>query len=150
MKARGVLATLAVPLALLAVLLAGCGGDSESSATDPGGSDTPSATGTDTPTATESPSEPDDGGMTTGPADPPDWPACETIWVSGLTIPVRYRGCLEGNNAVASDNLACSSGQRIVRYQDRFFGVAGGKVYETSGPLEKDKRYLKMVRVCRA
>ena len=149
MKARGTLAAL---LLVGLGLLSACGDDSASSAADP--ADNSSATPAD-PTSeppSESTSEPADpsSDVTTGPADPPDWPACETVWVEGGKIPGTYRGCLEGSNAVASDNLSCSSGQRIVRYQDRFFGVAGGTIYRASGPLEKDKQYLKMVRTCRA
>ena len=145
MKARGTLAAL---LLVGLGLLSACGDDSASSAADP--ADTSSATPTDPTSApTSEPAEPSSD-VTTGPADPPDWPACETVWVEGGKIPGTYRGCLEGSNAVASDNLSCSSGQRIVRYQDRFFGVAGGTIYQTDGPLEKDKGYLKKVRTCRA
>ena len=140
MKARGSLtALLPVALVVLLGLLSACGDDSASSAADPA----------DTPSVTDTPSEPATD-VTTDPAEPPDWPACETVWVEGGKIPTRYRGCLEGDNAVASDNLSCSSGQRIVRYQEKFFGVAGGTIYEAMGTLEKDKQYLKMVRTCRA
>ncbi len=128
--------------------MSACGGDSASSAADPADTGTAGATdSTSTPTSEPSETSSD---VTTGPADPPDWPACETLWVEGSKIPAHYQGCLEGSNAVAADNLPCSSGQRIVRYQDTFFGVAGGKIYEAMGPLEKDKQYLKMVRTCRA
>jgi hypothetical protein len=125
-------------------LLSACGDDSASSAADP--ADTPSVT--DTPSTPST--EPTATDVTTGPADPPDWPACETLWVEGGEIPTRYQGCLEGDNAVAADNLSCSSGQRIVRYQEKFFGVAGGTIHEAMGPLDKDNEYLKMVRRCRA
>ena len=64
-------------------------------------------------------------------------------------LALGYKGCLEGDEAVKADNLSCSSGQRIVRYDDNFFAVAGGTIYETSGPLEKDELYLKKVRTCR-
>ena len=67
------------------------------------------------------------------------------MWVEGGEIPTRYKGCLEGDTAVAADNLSCSSGQRLVRYQEKFFGVAGGTIYEAMGPMEKDKQYLKMI-----
>ena len=45
-----------------------------------------------------------------------------------------------------SGRTSCSSGQRIVRYDDSFYAVAGGMTYQASGPLEKDKEYLKSVR----
>src|ERR687897_891754 len=76
--------------------------------------------------------------------------ACGGVWVADARLALGYKGCLEGDEAVKADNLPCSSGQRIVRYDDRFFAVAGGLIYETSGPLEKDKEYLDMVRTCRA
>ena len=139
------LIALVLPLALLSA----CGDDSDSSATDPAGTDTTSAAASESPG--ESPSATDEPSETASKTpDPPDWPACDSVWVGGGTIPTRYKGCLEGNNAVAADNLSCSSGQRIVRYADRFYGVAGGKIYATTGPLEKDKAYLKMIRSCRA
>ena len=128
-----------VPFALLSA----CGDDSGSSAADPADttSTSSSATPSDTPTSSEA---------TTEPTAAPDWPACDSIWVEGQKIPTRYKGCLDGSDQVAADNLSCSSGQHIVRYADRFYGVAGGKIYETMGPLDKDKGYLKMVRTCRA
>jgi hypothetical protein len=131
-----VVAALVVPLALLSA----CGDDSGSSAADPADttSTSSSATPSDTPASTEATSE------------APDWPACDSVWVAGQKIPGGYKGCLDGSDQVAADNLSCSSGQHIVRYADRFYGVAGGKIYESSGPLDKDKGYLKMVRSCRA
>jgi hypothetical protein len=128
-----------VPLALLTA----CGGDSDSTATDP--ADTPSASASDTPSV-----EPTETTPTATESTPPDWPACESVWTEGGQIPKQYKGCLEGSDAVPADNLSCSSGQRIVRYQDTYFGVAGGSIYQASGPLDKDKQYLKMVRTCRA
>jgi hypothetical protein len=141
MTAREALAALLVPLALLVA----CGDDSESSAADPPAAGSSSAT--DSPSATE-PATSDDPSDT--PPAKPAWPACSAVWVAGADIPGRYQGCLDGDDAVEADNLTCSSGQRIVRYADRFFGVAGGRIYQTTGPLDKDKEYLKKVRVCRA
>jgi hypothetical protein len=139
------LLALVLPLALLSA----CGDDSGSTATDPVTSPSPSSSAPASPSGPASLSDsPTD--VTTGPADPPDWPACESIWKEGARIPASYKGCLEGSNAVASDNLSCSSGQRIVRYQDRFYGVAGGTIHQTSGPLLKDKEYLQAIGRCRA
>jgi hypothetical protein len=139
MTARGTLAALLLPLALLSA----CGDDSDSAVADPG------ASGSTTPTETSSATEPTAEATDTQPVTP-DWPACGDIWVADAKLPLAYKGCLEGDQAVKADNLPCSSGQRIVRHEDRFFGVAGGKIYEAMGPLDKDKQYLKMVRVCRA
>jgi hypothetical protein len=142
MKARGTLVALLIPLALS---LAACGGDSDSTATDPDASDSSTATDTASPTETAEPSE--TASESTPPT--PDWPACGDVWVADARLALGYKGCLEGDTAVKADNLSCSSGQRIVRYDDSFFAVAGGTIYETSGPLDKDKVYLQKVRTCR-
>ena len=145
MKARGTLtALLPVALVVLLGLLSACGDDSASSAADP--ADTPSVTDTPSAPVTDEPTSTD---VTSSPTEPPNWPSCETVWVEGGKIPSRYQGCLEGDDAVAADNLSCSSGQRIVRYQEKFFGVAGGLIHEVMGAMDKDKEYLKMVRRCR-
>ena len=145
MKARGTLVALLLPLALS---LAACGGDSDSTATDPDASDSSTATDTASPTeATETTEASETPSETTPPT--PDWPACGDVWVADARLALGYKGCLEGDTAVKADNLSCSSGQRIVRYDDSFFAVAGGSIYETSGPLEKDKVYLQKVRTCR-
>ena len=141
MKARGTLAAL---LLVGLGLLSACGDDSASSAADP--ADTPSVTDTPSEPVTDEPTSTD---VTSSPTEPPNWPSCETVWVEGGKIPSRYQGCLEGDDAVAADNLSCSSGQRIVRYQEKFFGVAGGLIHEVMGAMDKDKEYLKMVRRCR-
>ena len=145
MKARGTLVALLLPLALS---LAACGGDSDSTATDPDASDSSTATDTASPTEATETSEPSETASETTPPTP-DWPACGDVWVPDARLALGYKGCLEGETAVKADNLSCSSGQRMVRYDDSFFAVAGGSIYETSGPLEKDKVYLQKVRTCR-
>ena len=145
MKARGTLVALLLPLALS---LAACGGDSDSTATDPDASESSTATDTASPTEVTETSEPSETASETTPPTP-DWPACGDVWVADARLALGYKGCLEGDTAVKADNLSCSSGQRIVRYDDSFFAVAGGTIYETSGPLDKDKVYLQKVRTCR-
>jgi len=145
MKARGTLVALLLPLALS---LAACGGDSDSTATDLDASDSSTATDTASPTEATETSEPSETSSETTPPTP-DWPACGDVWVADARLALGYKGCLEGDTAVKADNLACSSGQRIVRYDDSFFAVGGGTIYETSGPLEKDEVYLQKVRTCR-
>ncbi len=122
--------------------MSACGGDSGSAAADPGDAD---SSDTSTPTPTEPTAE-----ATDSPPATPAWPACGEIWVADARLPHGYKGCLEGQEAIKADNLSCSSGQRIVRYDDRFYAVAGGEIHQASGPLEKDKEYLKSIRVCRA
>src|SRR5918993_1782243 len=136
MKARGTLVALLLPLALLLGSLTACGGDSDSTATDPGAWDSSTATETASPAEATQTSEPSETPSETTPPTP-DWPACGDVWVADARLALGYKGCLEGDEAVKADNLPCSSGQRIVRYDDRFVAVAGGLIYETSGPLEK-------------
>jgi hypothetical protein len=145
MKARGTLVALLLPLSLA---LAACGGDSDSTATDPDASDSSTASDTGSPSEATETTEPSETPSETTPPTP-DWPACGDVWVADARLALGYKGCLEGDEAVKADNLSCSSGQRIVRYDDSFFAVAGGTIYETSGPLEKDELYLKKVRTCR-
>ena len=49
-----------------------------------------------------------------------------------------------------ADRLGCSSGQSLVRYADRFYGVAGGTVSQTTRPLLEDPDYTETVEGCRA
>ena len=129
---------LLLPLALLSA----CGDDSGSAAADPGGSDLERD-------RRQAPTEPTAEATDSAPTTPA-WPACADTWVADAKLPFAYKGCLDGDQAVEADNLSCSSGQRIVRYDDSFYAVAGGMIHQASGPLEKDKEYLKSVRVCRA
>jgi hypothetical protein len=141
MTARGTL------VALLALaLLSACGDDSGSEPGDAAGDVT---TAVPTESTSMTPTEPT-AAATDSPPTTPAWPACADTWVADAKLPLSYKGCLEGDQAVEADNLSCSSGQRIVRHDDRYFAVAGGKIYEVPGPLDKDKQYLDMVRTCRA
>lgn len=114
---------------LLLALAAGCGDDS------------PDATeGTD-PASSSS-------GST---AAPPGAPACDDVWQDGEKLPRSYRGCVDGSGAyVPQDGLSCSSGQRMVRYDDQYYGVLGGTVHEATQPLDQDRDYRTAVRSCRA
>jgi hypothetical protein len=134
MDRRGLGRRVAPAIVLVALAgLAGCGADS-------GG---PTA---EEPTTATSSSE----GPTSSPA-PADAPACEEVWAAGETIPRGYRGCSdESGGYVERDGLACSSGQRMVTYADRFYGVIGGTVREAADSLEDDPEYRKAVRGCRA
>ena len=73
------------------------------------------------------------------------------MWRDGATIPRGYRGCADaGGGYVRKDGLACESGQTIIRYGDRFYGVAGGTVHEASTSLKSDREYRAAVLRCRA
>ena len=128
-------------LALVAAGLTACGSDpveaDGSVATDDSSSAAPS------PTAPESPAASD--------SVPPGTPECSTLWQDGATIEKSYAGCVDDDGQfVKKDTLGCSSGQTLVRYDDRFYGVLGGSVHEASAPLDKDRKYRATVLRCRA
>lgn len=81
---------------------------------------------------------------------PPGTQQCSEIWQDGHRIPRVYAGCAEGDTYVERDALGCSSGQRMVTYADRFYGVLGGTAHEASQPLDKDREYTAAIRRCRA
>lgn len=128
--------------ALLAVVLLGalgaCGGGDEEAA-DPAASTSPSESPSESPS--DAPSSPE------VPAGTPD---CGEVWTEGATIPRSYAGCAQDGVLVADDSLACSSGQRLVTFEDRFYGVAGGEVRVSEQSLDDDPDYGSSVRSCRA
>jgi hypothetical protein len=93
--------------------------------------------------------EPDSG--TSQGSGRPGAPDCSEIWVDGGEIPVKYAGCNATDGSfVRADLLNCSSGQRMVRFDDRFYGVQGGLVHESESVLEDDVGYRDAVASCRA
>lgn len=145
-------------LVLGLVVLAGCGSeDAEPTAGDSAGDtagDTASSTPSDAATSSASPepSEPTSEPTTSAsPEVPAGTPACGEVWVEDARIPRGYRGCVDDTGAyVRADRLGCSSGQALIRYADRFYGVAGGTVSRTAGPLLDDPDYTETVEGCRA
>lgn len=82
---------------------------------------------------------------------PAGTPDCSEVWQEGAAIPRAYKGCAdEAGVYVERDVLGCSSGQRMVRYADRFWGVLGGTVNEAQGSLEEDRDYRTSMRNCSA
>ncbi|MCW2815104.1 MAG: hypothetical protein JWN84_2559 [Nocardioides sp.] len=141
--------------ALLAGVLGGCGSDDDATATDSPASGTPSeidsgASATTAPVepSTEPSSEPTSPST---PAVPAGTRACAEVWVDEARIPRGYQGCLdEAGGFVKADRLGCSSGQALIRFADRFYGVAGGTVREGTSPLLDDPDYTETVENCRA
>ncbi|VXB12483.1 hypothetical protein [Nocardioides sp. AX2bis] len=123
--------------ALLAVVLLGalgaCGGDADEAAD-------PAAAGTPSPSAPSS-------SAAEVPAGTPD---CADVWSEGVTIPRSYQGCVQDGALVEDDSLACSSGQRLITFDDRYYGVAGGDVRVSEQSLADDADYGSSVRSCRA
>ena len=116
-------------LALSAVVLAGCGSDDGEAGKEPAAAS---------------------GGGSSAPSAPSGTPACSEVWVDGSQLPRRYSGCTEDGTLVKPDVLGCESGQRMVRYADRYYAVFGGTVHEASTSLEKDREYRAAVLRCRA
>lgn len=129
-----------LPALLLALpAAAGCSGGTTEASSDP----SPSAERS--PASSSSPSEP----ASPAAAVPDGTPACAEVWRPGGTVPRGYRGCERDGALVPEDALGCSSGQRIVRFDDRFWAVPGGPVQQAAGPLADDPDHLADVRSCR-
>ncbi len=121
---------------LVAVLAAGCGSDDGDPAS----------------VATDSSSESPEVEVTPTEASlPPGTPSCADVWQDGATLPRPYDGCAdESEQFVAKDPLACSSGQFIIRYDDRFYAVPGGIVHAVDAPLDRNSEYRAAALRCRA
>ena len=131
-------------LAAAVLLLAGCGSgeDGETEAEDTS-SPTASASDSTSASATSAPAP------TTTPA-PPGTPACTEVWQAGRTLPRGYAGCADAAGLLAApDVLGCSSGQGLVRYDERFWAVAGGPIQGGKGELASSRDYQKVVSTCR-
>jgi hypothetical protein len=108
--------------------------------------------GEDEPVATESTSSASDPASAepSGEPVPPGTPVCTDVWIGDAELPRTYKGCDEDGSYVKADGLGCSSGQRIIRYADRFYAVPGGTIHEADGSLDQDSEYQAAVRRCRA
>ncbi len=127
-------------------LLAACG----SEAADPVASDQSTASTSASPSESSSASPSASESASPSPTPPADAPTCGDVWVDGGDIPRFYTGCMEGDVYVERDALGCSSGQRLVRYADRFYGVMGGTVHKAAHMLTQDRDYLAAERRCTA
>jgi len=136
MRTRRFLVALALPMALVSA----CGGDSASTAADPAPTTAPASTSevSGDPSPSEAAGTPAPAGMR----------SCTSVWRVGNQLPPSYKGCAQDGVLLVADNLSCSSGQRIVRYDEQYFGVAGGTIFRAD-KLNRDRRYLDMVASCR-
>lgn len=112
----------AVGMAAAVVLLSSCGEDSSTTAGDESSSSATSDSG---------------------------WPDCSAVWVDGGTVPKGYEGCVADGDEVKADRQQCSSGQVLVTYDDRYYGVVGGPVNVTES-LKTDSGYKGARRACLA
>ena len=117
---------LAVVALVVTVLVTGCSTDTGSQDGADDQTQTPSAT------PTEAQGQP-----------------CSSVWVEGATLPRGYGGCDDGGSFVAKDVLPCSSGQRMVRFDDHYYAVQGGTISETESVLDDDVGYRDAVASCR-
>lgn len=125
-------------LAVALSALTACG-DSADEAQDPGAGAS---------STTEESSDPAESESADVPADAP---VCGEVWVAGEKIARTYRGCVDESGAyVERDSVGCSSGQRLVVFGDRYWGVQGGTVYEADGSLDQDRDYRDATRRCAA
>ena len=139
MTARGTLAALLLPLALLSA----CGDDSGPAATDPVGSDSTTATDTASPTESGTPSD------TSSPeVDEPKKPQCDDIWVEGKNLPWGYEQCYDGDRRVKANGRYCEIGKPLITYRDNWYATPGGPVNMTDGPLAEDPDYQKSIKAC--
>ncbi len=129
-----------IALALTLTALSGCG-DATDEAQEPASD----------PSSTSSPesSEPEESEPST--EIPANAPQCLDVWADGSPLPRTYRGCVDDAGAyVERDAVGCSSGQRLVIFDDAYWGVLGGTVNEAQESLDSDRDYRAATRRCAA
>jgi hypothetical protein len=142
MDRRGSLRAALGAVGVAAVLLtSACGSESDEPA---------DTTAEESTSQSPSPSESPETSDETTPTAPPGTPACADVWQEGATLPRSYSGCTEGDTYVERSAIGCSSGQRLIRYDDRFYSVPGGTVQQARPSLAKDKAYRKDLASCTA
>lgn len=129
---------------LVTLVLAGCGEDGKSA-----DEDATSAASVNPSATTSAASEPTrDLPTKASPTIPANTPDCAAVWSNGAKLPNGYKGCVAGEEYVRADTLSCSSGQGIVKYDDRFWAVRGGTIAQADDIYESDL-YLDSVARCR-
>lgn len=133
---------------VLSLALVGCGDDGD--ATPVAATDSTPATPDSSAPTSSAPSEPSET-SSPGEAIPADAPACADVWTDGAKLPRVYAGCIEQDEFIARDVLECSSGQRLVRFDDAYYAVLGGTIVAAQkSPLKKDGDYRDVIVACRA
>lgn len=122
-----------VASASLLAALSGCGSDGATEATEATDETAPTASVTATPST-------DDSGT----------PTCESVWTEGADLPKAYDGCIADGTLVAAKTVECSSGQRIVLYDDQYWAVRGHVIGYAPAGLDDDKHYARVLYSCRA
>jgi len=136
---RGGIVRLVGALAFVSIALVGCGGDDDSTATDPVAGDTTSApTASPTESATSEPTE----------VEEPKEPQCADVWVVDGKLPGGYQDCYDGDKRVKANGRYCEFGKPLVTYESRFWGVPGGVIHEVDGKLLDDAKYRDALLKC--
>jgi hypothetical protein len=113
------------------------------------------ACGASTPSATDPATAPASTPETTAPSDPASTPAsnlpdCAAVWVKDAKLPAHYSGCMASDgSAQPALSLLCESGQKILRYDDHYWGVRTGTVKYSARPLAQSYSYAHDLAVCR-
>lgn len=81
---------------------------------------------------------------------PVDGTPCESVWVEGSDLPKDYAGCVADGALVEPEILDCSSGQRIVLYDDHYWALRGHIIGYAPDGLDNDKKYARVLYSCRA
>lgn len=135
----------------LGLAVSGCGSDEGGSAqaSDTSSPSSPASNEPATPPTTSSPSS---AATPSGGTQVPDGaPACVDVWQAGEKLPRTYAGCVDGSDYLRRDVMGCSSGQRLVRFADQYYGVLGGTIKQAATtPLVDDAEYRDTVIACRA
>lgn len=135
----------------LGLALAGCGADDGSGVTPVTTGSSTTSEGAGTTPSPSSPPSPTTPASSPTERVPADAAACSDVWQDGAKLPRTYAGCVSEGEYLKRDVLGCSSGQRLVRFDEAFYAVLGGTITaaETS-PLLKDRDYRDVVVACRA
>lgn len=122
-------------LATVGILGTACGEDTADTSSTSG--DTSAAAGTEG-------ASPDGG----SPAD--TFPACSDVWVADADLPKRYDGCNLDGSVVEPEVVECSSGQRLVIFDDQYWALRGHVIKHAPEGLAESKAYADVLYSCRA
>lgn len=79
-----------------------------------------------------------------------DLPECDSVWQQGALLPEKYRGCLLDDEEVTPEVVDCSSGQRVMLYDNKYWAVEGHKIQYAPEGLDNSAAYAEMLYGCRA
>jgi hypothetical protein len=129
------------------ILVGGCGDDGGSTGTGSGTTSAEADASGSSSASASSPSASDASSRAeSSPTALPDWPECDDVWLSRQTLPHSYRGCLDHDRAVRSEDHPCASGEPLVTYASRFWAKRGDTIHEGLG--SQDPGYKAALAAC--